>query len=155
MDKKEGETSMNPDELSVNLVINERANKKLQLLREKQKERFIKQKTAMDEYIKTGNMEEKKEAYKINKIWDEFDILYGLVMDLTDLNLSLHKKVIIQENIIDVISTQTHKSPESEKQISIMMKKVEELEQFQKHVLETVANKPLPKETKAQDMMIA
>lgn len=99
------------------------------------------------------NWIEKREAYKINKIWGEFDILYGLIMDLTDLNLSLHKKVTIQETIIEVISTQTPKSPESEKQISTMMKKIEELEQFQKHVLETVAKKQLPKETKPSDVM--
>ncbi len=53
----------------------------------------------------------------------------------------------------EIISTQSAKTPELEKLNSQMMKKLEELEKFQKHIIETVANKPMPKETKPHEGM--
>ncbi|NJD75579.1 MAG: hypothetical protein FIB08_00595 [Candidatus Methanoperedens sp.] len=131
---------MSPDVLQQLLDKFDEQKRVIQTERKRIEEHFLNLKTASKDF-KPGQM------------YDEFLLLYSNLFTLWDIVTDYQKMVVMQSQLAELNVNQSSDVPTSQKQISAMMKKLEELEQFQKHILETVANKSASKETKPPEGM--
>lgn len=86
-------------------------------------------------------------------MYDEFLTLYRYLFTLWETVMDGQQMAVIKDEMTNLNMNRISDVPNSQEQISAMMKKIEELEQFQKHVLETVANKQISKGTKPPEGM--